>query len=97
MIIYVDSQLYLYFSSSPFVMVSNADLCILNFVTLFILLSNFLFFIFMKAMHGVGSQWILRAFDLFGHTPFIPVLSQAEPDPDFQTVTFPNPEEKGVN
>ena len=51
----------------------------------------------MKAMHGVGSQWILRAFDLFGHTPFIPVLSQAEPDPEFQTVTFPNPEEKGVN
>ena len=48
-------------------------------------------------MHGVGSQWIKRAFDLYGHTPFIPVLSQAEPDPEFQTVAFPNPEEKGVS
>ena len=52
---------------------------------------------FHKAMHGVGSKWILRAFDLFGHAPFIPVSSQAEPDPEFHTVTFPNPEEKGVN
>ena len=47
-------------------------------------------------MHGVGSQWLKRAFGLFGHAPFIPVVSQAEPDPEFQTVTFPNPEEKGV-
>ena len=63
----------------------------------FSFLSLFSFMCFHEAMHGVGSKWILRAFDLFGHAPFIPVSSQAEPDPEFHTVTFPNPEEKGVN
>ena len=47
-------------------------------------------------MHGVGSQWVKMAFFVFGHSPFIPVLSQIEPDPDFPTVSFPNPEENGV-
>jgi phosphomannomutase len=47
-------------------------------------------------MHGVGSQWVKMAFFVFGHPPFIPVLSQIEPDPEFPTVTFPNPEENGV-
>ena len=47
-------------------------------------------------MHGVGSQWVKMAFFVFGHSPFIPVLSQIEPDPEFPTVSFPNPEENGV-
>ena len=47
-------------------------------------------------MHGVGSQWVKRAFEVSGHNPFISVLSQSEPDPEFRTVDFPNPEEKGV-
>ncbi|RYH31243.1 hypothetical protein EON65_03130 [archaeon] len=47
-------------------------------------------------MHGVGKKWILRAFETFGHpAPFI-VPQQAEPDPMFPTVSFPNPEEKGA-
>lgn len=48
------------------------------------------------AMHGVGCQWIRRAFQTFDHSkPFI-VPEQAEPDPSFPTVVFPNPEEKGA-
>lgn len=48
------------------------------------------------AMHGVGHMWVLKAFVAFNHPPFFAVPSQAEPDPEFSTVSFPNPEEKGA-
>lgn len=48
------------------------------------------------AMHGVGRKWIERAFEQFGHPRLHIVPSQAEPDPQFSTVSFPNPEEKGA-
>jgi hypothetical protein len=44
-------------------------------------------------MHGVGARWIELAFQAFGLPPFIPVKSQLQPDPDFPTVKYPNPEE----
>lgn len=44
-------------------------------------------------MHGVGGRWTRRAFESFGLPSFIPVAAQFEPDPDFPTVAFPNPEE----
>jgi phosphomannomutase len=48
------------------------------------------------AMHGVGKKWLLRAFELYGHAPPSLVEAQCEPDPNFPTVVFPNPEEKGA-
>ncbi|KAI8333695.1 hypothetical protein BC941DRAFT_434208 [Chlamydoabsidia padenii] len=45
------------------------------------------------AMHGVGTPFAERAFDSFKLAPFIPVKEQVQPDPDFPTVAFPNPEE----
>lgn len=47
-------------------------------------------------MHGVGAKWILRSFETFGHNPLHFVPSQRYPDPEFTTVSFPNPEEKGA-
>ncbi|KAJ6513795.1 hypothetical protein C8R47DRAFT_962826 [Mycena vitilis] len=47
------------------------------------------------SMHGVGHPFASRAFEIFGFPPFIPVPEQQQPDPDFPTVPFPNPEEKG--
>eukprot|EP01116_Phalansterium_solitarium_P023725 TRINITY_DN8464_c0_g1_i1.p2 TRINITY_DN8464_c0_g1~~TRINITY_DN8464_c0_g1_i1.p2 ORF type:complete len:588 (-),score=211.57 TRINITY_DN8464_c0_g1_i1:188-1951(-) len=47
-------------------------------------------------MHGVGKEWTARAFETFGLPPYIPVPEQIEPDADFPTVSFPNPEEKGA-
>jgi phosphomannomutase len=49
-----------------------------------------------SAMHGVGHTFCKRAFEVFHLPPFISVPSQQEPDPDFPTVAFPNPEEKGA-
>ena len=46
-------------------------------------------------MHGVSHPWVAAAFEQFGLPPFIPVKEQQEPDPEFPTVKFPNPEEKG--
>jgi phosphomannomutase len=48
------------------------------------------------AMHGVGYQWIVRAFEAFHHPSLFIVPSQQHPDPSFPTVVFPNPEEKGA-
>jgi len=44
-------------------------------------------------MHGVGGEPVQRAFQVFGHKDFIPVAAQMDPDPEFPTVSFPNPEE----
>ena len=48
------------------------------------------------AMHGVATEPLRRAFEHLGLPPLHPVASQAEPDPDFPTVAFPNPEEPGA-
>ena len=48
------------------------------------------------ALHGVGSETVRQAFLAAGFAPPIPVASQAEPDPMFPTVSFPNPEEPGA-
>ncbi|KAJ2088829.1 hypothetical protein IW140_004811 [Coemansia sp. RSA 1813] len=47
-------------------------------------------------MHGVGAQFAARMLETFGLSPYIPVPEQLQPDPDFPTVSFPNPEEKGA-
>jgi phosphomannomutase len=48
------------------------------------------------AMHGVGTQTISEVFKKAGFPDLILVREQAEPDPDFPTVAFPNPEEPGA-
>jgi len=45
------------------------------------------------AMHGIGCPWAKRSFETFGLKPFSPVPEQVEPDAEFTTVAFPNPEE----
>jgi len=48
------------------------------------------------AMHGVGTETLQRVFQKAGFVSPILVDAQAAPDPDFPTVTFPNPEEPGA-
>ncbi|KAF9452814.1 phosphoglucomutase 1 [Macrolepiota fuliginosa MF-IS2] len=48
------------------------------------------------SMHGVSDPYVKRAFETFGFAPYIPVKEQQQPDPEFPTVRFPNPEEKGA-
>jgi phosphomannomutase len=45
------------------------------------------------AMHGVGTPFTTKAFEVFGHKPLIMVPQQNSPDPSFPTVAYPNPEE----
>ena len=48
------------------------------------------------AMHGVGANTFYETVAAAGFPAVIPVAEQCEPDPDFPTVSFPNPEEKGA-
>ncbi|KAG6910909.1 hypothetical protein DXG01_006592 [Tephrocybe rancida] len=48
------------------------------------------------SMHGVSDKFVSEAFSAFGFAPYVPVMEQRHPDPDFPTVRFPNPEEKGA-
>ena len=48
------------------------------------------------ALHGVGSDVVVAAFTRAGFSAPIMVPSQSEPDPEFPTLTFPNPEEPGA-
>ncbi|MCX2933631.1 phospho-sugar mutase [Mycobacterium sp. CVI_P3] len=50
----------------------------------------------LTAMHGVGGELAIRTLRAAGFNDVHTVTSQFTPDPDFPTVTFPNPEEPGA-
>lgn len=52
--------------------------------------------IVLTAMHGVGGEICRDALGRVGFKDVVVVPEQFEPDPDFPTVAFPNPEEPGA-
>jgi phosphomannomutase len=48
------------------------------------------------AMHGIGTETVRKVFAAAGFDPLLSVPEQADPDPEFPTVDFPNPEEPGA-
>jgi len=50
-----------------------------------------------SSMHGVSHHFVKLAFESTGLSPVIPVKAQQEPDPEFPTLPFPNPEERGTS
>ncbi|MDP9987766.1 phosphomannomutase [Arthrobacter oryzae] len=52
--------------------------------------------IVLTPLHGVGGGTALDVLSAAGFTDVTVVAEQAEPDPDFPTVSFPNPEEPGA-
>jgi phosphomannomutase len=48
------------------------------------------------ALHGVGWAPLEAILEASGHTDVHPVPAQRDPDGDFPTVSFPNPEEDGA-
>ncbi|MFI6870004.1 phospho-sugar mutase [Nocardia sp. NPDC050406] len=51
----------------------------------------------LTAMHGVGGELAVTALRDAGFTDVHVVAEQFDPDPDFPTVAFPNPEEPGAS
>ncbi len=47
-------------------------------------------------LHGVGGESVIQVMKRAGFDPPHVATAQAAPDPDFPTVTFPNPEEPGA-
>jgi phosphomannomutase len=52
--------------------------------------------IVLTPLHGVGGQTVESTLQAAGFHDLHTVPKQAAPDPDFPTVSFPNPEEKGA-
>lgn len=48
------------------------------------------------SMHGVSDAFASEVFKRAGFKPYIAVEEQKAPDPNFPTIRFPNPEEKGM-
>ncbi|MGM7424602.1 phospho-sugar mutase [Cellulosimicrobium sp. CpK407] len=48
------------------------------------------------ALHGVGGETVAHVLRDAGFTTVVPVEEQLDPNPDFPSVAFPNPEEPGA-